>query len=216
LTISVWDLIAQARVGQDELADSDADIAGLLQFIVGEQFGMMEDDAFANGTGTSQPWGLAKRSTASGLITQGLTAATTNTITADELKKLPFQVPSRFRDNGAYFFSNDAAQAASLLKDSTSQYLWQPNNQAGQPASLFGYRAYTLEGLPAMTATTTSVDPSIIFGDPSLGYMIAQRQQITMQRLDERYAELGLVGFIFKMRVGGDVIRPTAFARILV
>jgi len=213
-TVSVWDLVAQSQVGIDELADTDADLPALIQYIVGEQFGMMEDDAFAFGTGTSQPWGVGARAT-SGLITQAVTAATTQTIISDELRKLPYQVPTRFRDNGAFFMSNDAVQATALLKDSQSRYLWEPSLQAGQPASLFGYRAYTLEGLPAMTAHTTAVDPSVIFGDPSLGYLIAQRQQVTMQRLDERYADSGLVGFIFRMRVGGDVMRPAAFAKYL-
>jgi HK97 family phage major capsid protein len=51
--------------------------------------------------------------------------------------------------------------------------------------------------------------------DPALGYLIADRQRITVQRLDERYAELGLVAFLFRMRVGGDVLRPAAFAKYL-
>jgi HK97 family phage major capsid protein len=66
-----------------------------------------------------------------------------------------------------------------------------------------------------MTATTTAVDPSVMFGDPAIGYLVADRQRITVQRLDERFAELGLVAFIFKLRVGGDVMRPAAFAKYL-
>jgi HK97 family phage major capsid protein len=66
-----------------------------------------------------------------------------------------------------------------------------------------------------MTATTGIVEPSVIYGDPALGYLIADRQRITVQRLDERYAELGLVAFLFRMRVGGDVMRPAAFAKYL-
>jgi HK97 family phage major capsid protein len=54
-----------------------------------------------------------------------------------------------------------------------------------------------------------------MFGDPAIGYLVADRQRITVQRLDERFAELGLVAFIFKLRVGGDVMRPAAFAKYL-
>jgi len=32
-----------------------------------------------------------------------------------------------------------------------------------------------------------------------------------MRRLDELYAEQGLVGFIARMRVGGDVLIPESF-----
>jgi HK97 family phage major capsid protein len=215
-TIEVHDLTAMSRIGVDELADTDTNLITLIQGIVGQKVAEMEDDAFAAGNGVSKPWGLAARATsAANQITQAVTAAANATLTGDDLKKLPYRVTSRYRSNGAYFFSNDAAEAAALLKDSTSNYLWQPSNQAGQPDVLFGKRALTLEGLPSMTASTGIVEPSVIFGDPELGYLVADRQRITVQRLDERYAELGLVAFLFKMRVGGDVMRPLAFAKYL-
>jgi HK97 family phage major capsid protein len=48
------------------------------------------------------------------------------------------------------------------------------------------------------------------------GYMIADRKPGPLVlRLEERYAEEGKVGFIFTHRVGGDVIRPKAFAKYL-
>jgi HK97 family phage major capsid protein len=149
------------------------------------------------------------------LITQGVTASATSVVKPDELKSLMYRVPARFRTNGGYYASGDAAEAIALLKDSTSNYLWQPSVRAGEPDTLFGKRFYTLEGLPAMTATTPAADPSVLFGDASIGYLVADRQKITVQRLDERFAELGLVAFIFKLRVGGDVMRPAAFAKYL-
>jgi HK97 family phage major capsid protein len=214
--VQVHDLTAMSRVGVDELMDTDTNLIALIQDIVGQQAAMMEDDAFAAGNGVSKPWGLAARATSTGnQITQAVTAATTGVVKGDELKQLQYRVASRFRGNGAYFASNDAAEAIALLKDSTSNYLWQPSVRAGEPDTLFGKGFYTLEGLPSMTATTGIVDPSVIYGDAALGYLIADRQRITVQRLDERYAELGLVAFLFRMRVGGDVMRPAAFAKYL-
>jgi HK97 family phage major capsid protein len=215
--IEVHDLISLAQIGVDELEDTDANLVANVQDIVGRKFAEAEDDAFSNGTGVSRPWGLAMRATAgTPLITQAVTAAANATLVADDLKRLPYRVPAIFRSRGAYFASGDATEGIALLKDSTSNYIWQPNNQEGQPDSLFGKRFYTVEGLPAMTATTTATDPSVLFGDLEAGYMVADRRRITVQRLDERYAELGLVGFLFKQRVGGDVIRPAAFAKLLV
>ncbi len=214
--VQVHDLTAMSRVGVDELMDTDTNLIALIQDIVGQQAAMMEDDAFAAGNGVSRPWGLAARATSTGnQITQAVTAATTGVVKGDELKQLQYRVASRFRGNGAYFASNDAAEAIALLKDSTSNYLWQPSVRAGEPETLFGKAFYTLEGLPSVSASTGITDPSVIYGDPSLGYLIADRQRITVQRLDERYAELGLVAFLFRMRVGGDVMRPAAFAKYL-
>ena len=214
--IEVHDLISLAQVGADELEDTDANLVALIQDIVGRKFAEAEDDVFANGNGTSKPWGLAMRATAGGpMITQAVTAAANATVVADDVKRLPYRVSAIFRQRGAYFASGDATEAIALLKDSTSNYLWQPSNQAGQPDTLFGRRFYTVEGLPAMSATTTATDPSVLFGDLEAGYMVADRRRITVQRLDERYAELGLVGFLFKQRLGADVIRPAAFAKLL-
>lgn len=214
--VEVHDLVTLAKVGVDELEDTDANLTALIQEIVGRKFAEMEDDAFANGNGTSKPWGLAMRASAGGpLITQAVTAAANATVVGDDLKKLPYRVPAVFRAGGAYFASADATEATALLKDSQGQYIWQPNNQAGQPDVLFGRRFYTVEGLPAMSTSAAAVDPSVLFGDINAGYMVADRRRITFQRLDERYAEEGMVGFLFKQRVGGDVIRPAAFAKLL-
>jgi HK97 family phage major capsid protein len=216
-TITVQDLVALVKIGVDELMDTDANLVSLVQEIIGAKFAEMEDDAFAAGNGTSKPFGLSTRATVGGAIpaAQGVTAAGTAIVTGDELKRLQYLITSRFANAGVYLASDDATQAIALLKDSTSNYLWQPSNQAGQPDVLFGRPFYRMSGLPSMAATTTIVDPSVLFGDVRSGYMIADRQRITVQRLDERYADQGLVGFLFRQRVGGDVIRPGAFAKYL-
>jgi HK97 family phage major capsid protein len=212
--IEVHDLVGLSKVGVDELADTDVNLAGLIQQIVGLQFAQMEDDAFANGNGTSKPFGLAMRATqASPVITQSVTA-TGGTVTGDNLKSLPFQVPTVFRQNGAFFVADDLAMAMSLLKDGNSNYLWQPSVRAGEPPTWSGYRVFTLEGLPRIDSGNST--PSGVFGDPNLGYMVADRQQVSVQRLEELFAADGQVGFLFKLRVGGDVIRAKAFAKYIV
>jgi HK97 family phage major capsid protein len=215
-TVTVQDLVALVQIGVDELMDTDANLVSLVQEIVGAKFAEMEDDAFAAGNGTSKPFGLATRATIGGAIpaAQGVTAAA-SAVNPDQLKQMQYLITARFANQGVYLASDDATQAIALLKDSTSNYLWQPSNQAGQPDVLFGRPFYRLSGLPSMAATTTFVDPAVLFGDVRSGYMVADRQRITVQRLDERYADQGLVGFLFRQRVGGDMIRPAAFAKYL-
>ena len=216
-TVTVQDLVALVQIGVDELMDTDANLVSLVQDIVGQKFAEMEDDAFANGNGTSKPFGIATRATVGGAIpaAQGVTAATPSVILPDDLKKMQYVILSRFANVGAYLASDDATQAIALLKDSTSNYLWQPSNQAGQPDRLFGRAFYRVSGLPSMAAAAGASDPAVLFGDIRSGYLVADRQRITVQRLDERYADQGLVGFLFRERVGGDVIRPAAFAKYL-
>ncbi len=216
-TVTVQDLVALVQIGVDELLDTDANLVSLVQDIVGQKFAEMEDDAFAAGSGTSRPFGICTRATVGGLIpaAQGVTAATPSTILPDDLKKMQYVILSRFANVGAYLASDDATQAIALLKDTTSNYLWQPSNQAGQPDRLFGRGFYRVSGMTSMAAGAGASDPAVLFGDIRSGYLVADRQRITVQRLDERYADQGLVGFLFKERVGGDVIRPAAFAKYL-
>jgi len=213
--ISVHDLVGLAKIGVDELQDTDFNLVSLVQTVVGELFAQLEDDAFGNGTGTSQPWGIAMRATqASPLITQAVTG-TNATPTGDGLRSMQYRMPARLRPGGAYFASTDAAEGISLLKDTTSNYLWVPSMRVGDPDTLWGKPFYILEWLPAMATSAAAVDASVLFANLNAGYAVVDRQQITMQRLDELFAADGVVGFLFKLRVGGDVIRPKAFVKYL-
>lgn len=211
-TIEVFDLNALVKLGRDELEDADEDLAAVISQALSLQFAQQEDDAFAAGNGTSQPEGIAT-STA---ITQGVAAAAGETVTGDELKQVTFQVPSWAERNAVWLGHKNAELKVALLKDGNGNYLWQPRVSESEPAMLMGYPWHRVDGFPAPTATDdsagTGTDKSVFFGDVRAGYTIAQRRQLTVQRLTERYAEEGKVGLLFTMRVGGAVIRPKAFA----
>lgn len=209
-TIEVHDLNALAKIGRDELEDSDENLADIVRQALTFAFAEVEDNAFANGSGTGQPWAAHHN------VTQNVTAATNATLTADDLKKLPFRVAARFRRNGVYVAHGAVEEAVALLKDADGRYLLQANSALGEPPTLFGYPFYPCDGLPAPTATGTATDPSALFGDFRAGYMIAHRAGIRVQRLDELYAAEGKVGLLITLRVGGDVIRPAAIAKYLV
>jgi len=54
-----------------------------------------------------------------------------------------------------------------------------------------------------------------IFGNFQFGYRILDRKGITIQRLNELYAEAGLIGFKVHARVGGYLIKPSNKALVL-
>jgi HK97 family phage major capsid protein len=61
-------------------------------------------------------------------------------------------------------------------------------------------------------ATAGTGDASILFTDLRSAYRIADRLGMRIQRLTERYAEVGKVGMLATTRVGGDLVRPAAVA----
>lgn len=214
--IKVWNLNAEVKLGVDELEDSDEDLAEYIRQQLALNFAEVEDDAFAAGTGDAnkQPTGIVTGVPAG----QEVPAAAGQTLVADDLIKVPYEVPYWARRRGVYLANSGVSLAAQLLKDNTGNYLWQSSVREGQPATFNGYRWYELDGLPAMDTTNdvgAGTDHSVIFGDIARAYLIADRRRMTVQRLVEKYAEDGLVAFLFTHRVGGGTIRPKALGAVL-
>ena len=89
------------------------------------------------------------------------------------------------------------------LKDSTGNYLWAPALKQGEVDTLLGKKLYTSVYAPEIAAGART----IAFGDYS-NYWIADRQGVSMKRLNELYAVTGQVGFLATKRVDGRVIMP--------
>jgi HK97 family phage major capsid protein len=202
----VEDLEGLAKIGKDELADTDIALEG----IIGDSFARaqsdIEEEAFMNGTGhaNQQPEGILNGST----VTRVLGAAI-DAIATDDVLNLIYALPAQYRANGRLLFPSTTILALRKLKDAVSgQYMWQPSLQAGQPATFAGYPVLAQESIPAI-ASAVSCDIGV-FGDFRAGYRILDRQGMTTQRLLELFATAGLVGILVSKRVGGGVIRPDA------
>jgi HK97 family phage major capsid protein len=128
--------------------------------------------------------------------------------------KLEYDLPAQYRNGSSWLMNSKCEAQLRALRGggytaSDGPFLWQPSLQVGQPNNIDGFPVYNQNdmGYPADTLAKTNV----IFGNWKLGYMIVDRQGISIQRLDELYAESGLVGFIVHFRVGGGIIRDDAF-----
>jgi HK97 family phage major capsid protein len=197
--IDAFKLTDLCRVSVELLQDSAFDIEDYLMKEFARAFGIAEEEAFCVGTGTNQPTGIF---TASG-GTVGVTAATNNAITADELISLVYALKSPYRRNAKFLMNDATISAIRKLKDQNGAYLWQPSLQAGQPDRLLGYDLYTSPYVPTMAAGALTV----AFGDFK-NYWIGDRAGRTVQRLNELYATNGQIGYVATERVDGKVILP--------
>lgn len=197
--IDAFKLTDLARVSVELLQDSAFDIEDYLMKEFARAFGIAEEEAFCVGTGTNQPTGIF---TANG-GTVGVTAATNNAITADELISLVYALKSPYRRNAKFLMNDATISAIRKLKDQNGAYLWQPSLQAGQPDRLLGYDLYTSPYVPTMAAGALTV----AFGDFK-NYWIGDRAGRTVQRLNELYATNGQIGYVATERVDGKVILP--------
>lgn len=209
----IEDLYGLAKIGEDELDDSDVNLEAFVTDSFARAAAEAEDTAFTVGTGHTahQPVGIF--STAGG-VTSLVSGATDYSGTGanapgkfvDDMKGLIYAVPAQYRRNGAFVTSSINELFLSTIKDANGQYLWQASVQAGRPNTFLGYALHNQEDIAGI-----GVDKAIAaFGDLAAGYRIYDRLGITVKRLEELYAEDGMVGFKFRKRVGGDVVRPQA------
>jgi HK97 family phage major capsid protein len=185
------------KVSIELLQDSAFNLETYLAQEFARAFSAAEEKAFSVGTGTGEPTGIF---TANG-GSLGVTTSGQTTITFDDLINLTYSLKSPYRRN-AIFLTNDATVAAlRKLKDSNGQYLWTVGLQVGQPDRLLGFPVYTSPYVPTLAAGAYTV----AFGDMS-NFWIADRMGRTVQRLNELYANTGLIGYLAMERVDATVV----------
>jgi len=97
---------------------------------------------------------------------------------------------------------NRKTQAAvRKLKDSQGHYLWAPPATPGARAVLLGYRLVTNNDVATMSANAKS----ILFGDFTR-YKVRRVRDVTLVRLNERYADNLQTGFFAFARFDGNLI----------
>ena len=127
-----------------------------------------------------------------------------------------YQLASPYAKNAVWLLNRSTMGVVVTLKSATTNtYLLQPNLQAGQPPTILGSPVYEWSDFPAITSTalgTTPGDGGIVlaYGDFKAGYKIVDRVDVVVQRLIEKYAEFGMIGFLVRRRVGGAVVLPEA------
>jgi HK97 family phage major capsid protein len=169
--------------------------------------GEAEDAAYAAGSGADQPQGLALAANVARVPAgQKLAASVSATPTLADLLSLPWKLPAKYRTDATWLFSEDAAPKIQAITWANGDSIC-PRLGAGEGP--FGWPARVVPGLPSM-ATAGTTDPSVWFINVGMCYRVVDRQRITVQRLTQRYAELGLVGLLCRSRVGGDMVRPDA------
>lgn len=195
--IDAFKLTDLIRVSQELLQDSAFNLETYIADQFARAFGIAEEQAFCVGTGIDQPTGIFTDKGG----TLGVTAASANTVTVDELISLVYALKSPYRRNAKFLMNDATVSLIRKLKDGNGAYLWQPSVQAGQPDRLLGYEIYTSPYVPTVAADAFVV----AFGDFN-NYWIADRTGRTVQRLNELYATKGQIGYVATERVDGKVI----------
>lgn len=201
------------------IEDNMFDVLGYISMLIGESYGLFEDDAFINGTGVGRPQGLLAHanatiaSSAGGMYVplgnasaipawEGASNDTTKGILGVEAA-----LPPQY-DGGAKWYGSKAWYAAVRgLTDSQGRPLWSigesfPSFQNGYTAALLGAPIVKDSFFPALA---TNAYP-VAYGDLQ-GYYIADRVGLSIEVLREVRALKDEVVIYARKRVGGQLVQ---------
>ena len=201
-TLSAYKLATMVKISEELLADSAFNLEDYMAREFARRFAVAEEAAFCTGNGTGKPTGVFDSTKGA---SAGITAAKTDTFTADELIDLFYSLRASYRSKAMWFMNDTTVKIVRKLKDSNGQYIWQPALTAGVPDMILGRPYKTSVAAPEATTGNTAV----LFGDFKY-YWIADRKSRTIRRLNELYAVNGQVAFLGTERLDGCLILPEA------
>jgi HK97 family phage major capsid protein len=193
------------KVSEELLDDNAVELDSYLAEEFGRSIGALVNTALTVGSGSGEPWGFVPQVGAGTTFT--FPTGSVTDYTADGIIDVFYKLKPQYRPRATWVMSDAAAQVVRKLKDLNDRYLWQDGLAAGEPATLLG-RPVVLNPDMAVPAANAK---SLAFGDFSF-YFAVRRPSISLMRLNERYRDSGLIGFIANVRVGADLVQPEAIA----
>lgn len=207
------------------MEDAQFDLLGYITMLLGEAFGLGEDDAFITGTGIGQPQGFTAHANAAtahnfttfssgmyvpsgsaGAVTWGLTSTAGATVGQTGIVGTEAALAPQYEANAKWYANKATYAALRALTDSQTRPLWNPtdawpNAANGMAANLLGYPVVKDQFMPTIAANALP----IAFGDMG-GYYIADRVGLSVEVLRELRALRDEVIVYARKRVGGQLV----------
>lgn len=203
LSVDLSDFLAGAlaKVSMSLLNSSDID---LVDFVVGKLA-----DAVAVFMDREIIRGTSGKITGLSTVSQIITAASANVITADELIRLKGKLKSAYQ-NGAYFvMAPETFTAVKLLKDGNERYLFNDDVKEGFSGTILGKPVYTTDQCPGLATG----NKAIFYINPAeaLGVKVVEE---SVQILKEKYATQHAIGIIEWLDADAKITNQQAVAAI--
>ena len=198
---------ALTLISRTDLDDSELDLGAFIMEDFGQQFAKLEGNEIINGLG-------AGAGQCQGFLTDaGITGGsnfTTSSVPAlfayNDFITLIHSLKSGYRKGASWVFTTETLGQVRGLTDSTGRPLWTPFGTNDLPGQLWGYNYFEMPDMPQLGANKFAV----AFGNFKRAYQLVVRKQVSVQVLQERYADSNAVGYMGYYRFGGAVKLPEA------
>ena len=204
-------MAARKKVSKKLLRSSALNVDAIVRDRLAYKAGIVEENAFLNGTGANQPLGVFVVS-ADGISTSR-DVSTGNTITSiktDGLIEAKYTMLPGYWSRARWIFHRDAIKQIRKLKDGDGQYVWKPGITNDRGDTILDIPVLMSEYAPNTFTTGLYVG---ILGDFS-NYWIADALDMTVEVLTELYAEANQNGYILRKETDGMPVLEEAFVRV--
>lgn len=186
-----------------DLEDPAFDLEAEIGADLAEEFGRLEGAAFVSGDGVNKPYGFLNDAGV------GVTSTATNdTFAADDIITLKYAVKTAYQRRGAFALNRAIIRTIRQMKAAgTGEYLWAPGLTGSAAATIDGDPYVELPDMPSAVADQARI---LAYGDWQRAYLIVDRLQMAMQRDPYTQAGNGVVRFVARRRVGGQLVLPEA------
>jgi HK97 family phage major capsid protein len=190
LSIAVENLYSFSIFHKNLIADNAFNLVNAILTNSAEDFAIAEGTSFWTGNGVGEMYGILSTSDASDSFDkiERVETAAANTITFEDIYDLIGALKQPYEPNAQFKAHRLTIQVLRKLRSDggggagTGDFLWQPSNIVGVPATLAGFpisQATELSSLPLVNNTE-----AIVFGDFRKGYKIIDRMGLEVMRDD--------------------------------
>jgi HK97 family phage major capsid protein len=184
------------KVSRQELDDSAFDLPALFRDRIGKRYARGLENFIANGDG----FNIASLVTS---ITQNYTTVANTGPVYDDFVNCEAQLDPEYEKGAKWFMTKSTRNWVWGLLDTLGRPIFPQNPQTGMVDHIINY---PIELSAYLNNYTVKTVPSVVFGDLDEGYLLRTDGEMTIQRLDERYADELMVGFLGYTRVGGNYL----------
>lgn len=182
------------------------------------RLGRILNNHFTVGTGSGMPNGIVPKAlraqvggvdyTAVGSSSNTGNADGTNTIGSDDLTNLEHSVDPLYRPGAKFMMHDNTLRALKIIKDKFGRPLWLPGLAVRAVDTILGYEYLINNDMDTLQVNPSSPPVSrktVLFGQLSL-YKIRRVKEMSVLRLEERYADQGQVAFLGFARYDGTLM----------
>ena len=200
------------KVSIELLQDSAFDIETYLIKKFAIRTGRVLNTKFTIGSGVNEPTGIVTQAvlgaTAVGSSSNDGTAAGTNTIGSDDMTAVEHSLDPLYRTGARYMFHDSTLKSLKQVKDKYGRPLWLPSVQVNAPDTINGYRYAInndMDTLQTQAGSPPVTKKSVLFGQLPL-YTIRRVKEMSVLRLEERFADFGQIAFLGFSRYDGNLL----------